>query len=147
MRKLKKALYSARVRARWWREQGKWQTQIVKSARDVLTEVQDQRDFLLNRCNQLESLYRQEHERAEELDAYNRVLQWRVNQGGQQQHAPNAQLQQYSQLAGAANQQNQQSAQNYPNVQNYHNVIGSQIDSPWHECTCIPGRYALLNPR
>ena len=50
MRKLKKALYSARVRARWWREQGKWQTQIVKSARDVLTEVQDQRDFLLSKC-------------------------------------------------------------------------------------------------
>jgi hypothetical protein len=146
--KLKRALNSARARAHSWREAAKYQHEVLAASQRILAEVQEQRDFLLNRCNELE-------ETAAELEAYNKVLQWRVD--SQPSIPPNppasradVEYQQAMSLmrAGQANQQFAQQNQLNPYQESLRNIIGSQIHSATDWCNCVPARHDMfLNGR
>jgi hypothetical protein len=121
IRKLRRALNSARARARNWKEVAKHQREVFAASQQILADVQSQRDYLLNRCNYLEGLS--------------------LAQSAQVQSQLNAHsLQQ--QLGQAA--QNQQSQLN---LQNYQNVIGSSRHSVLDWCNCVPARHDLFLPR
>jgi hypothetical protein len=159
IRKLRRALYSARARARSWREVAKRQREVFAASQIMMAEVQRQRDFLLNRANQ-------QDEAMEELRAYNRVLQWRVDSAVPappaiqrcdppppdshvaQAQQLTAQLQnaQYAQAMQQLAMQSQQNTQNQQLGQ-YHNILGTQLNSPpldW--CNCVPARHDMLIP-
>jgi hypothetical protein len=157
IRKLRRALYSARARARSWREVAKRQREVFAASQIMMAEVQRQRDLLLNRANQ-------QDEAMEELRAYNRVLQWRVDSAvpapppiqrcdppPPDSYAAQAQQLQNAQYAQAMQQLAMQ-AQNFPNTQNqqlgqYQNILGTQLNSPpldW--CNCVPARHDMLIP-
>jgi hypothetical protein len=150
IRKLRRALNSARARARSWREVAKRQREVFAASQTILAEVQRQRDFLLNRANQ-------QDEAMEELRAYNRVLQWRVDSAARElptiqrcdppppdSHVAQAQQLQNAQYAQAMQHLAMQ-AQNFPNTQNqqlgqYQNILGTQLNSP-------PLDWCMLLPR
>jgi hypothetical protein len=157
IRKLRRALNSARARARSWREVAKRQREVFAASQIMMAEVQRQRDFLLNRANQ-------QDEAIEELRAYNRVLQWRIDSAVRESFAirhcdpppPDSRVAQAQQLQQTAQLQNAQYAQamqhlamqNTQNLQMnaYHNVIGSQLNSPLDWCNCVPARHDMLIP-
>jgi len=151
IRKLRRALYSARARARSWREVAKRQREVFAASQIMMAEVQRQRDFLLNRANQ-------QDEAMEELRAYNRVLQWRVDSAvpapppiqrcdppspdsyvAQAQQLQNAQYAQAMQHLAMQNAQNQQ-------MNAYQNILGTQLNSPLDWCNCVPARHDMLIP-
>lgn len=138
IRKLRRALYSARARARSWKEASNSHRLICEVTQRVLREVQSQRDYLLNRCDQLEHQVRSLQLRCDRLE---RPLD-QFAQAQQQSHQLAAQAQQqqyYSALAQAQQGLQQQAYQN--NLQ----------DIDWRErqnwCNCVPARHDLLLPR
>ena len=118
IRKLKRSLKSARTRAEHWREQAK------AIDRDWKKLAAQQHQIILNQRSRIDAL---QVER-EELQAYNRVLQWRVNS-----ESPS--------LAQSAQGQQQfnQMQQNVANLQNY-----SQEQFGQDFCTCVPARHNAL---
>jgi hypothetical protein len=153
--KLKRSLKDARARARSWREVAKRQREVFAASQIMMAEIQRQRDFLLNRANQ-------QDEAIEELRAYNRVLQWRVDSAvpappaiqrcdppPPDSHVAQAQQLQNAQYAQAMQQLAMQSQQNAQNQQMnaYHNILGTQLNSPLVDwCNCVPARHDMLIP-
>jgi hypothetical protein len=82
-----------------------------------------------------------QNETIEELRAYNKVLQWRIDSDNAQQ-----QQQQFSQLAQQSHQNQQLAQQNAINAYSQQ-ALGSQALSPnreWRHCTCVPARHDAL---
>ena len=161
--KLKRSLKNARTRAKHWRDRAKaidhdWERLAAQQNRIILQQR--------SRIDQL----RMEREEAQ---AYNSVLQWRINsmmrctdpQASQVAAPPpnphnlqalqamqaNAQYSQAVQQAAMLNAQNQQmDAQdqqlNQQIQREYHNIIGSQLNSPFDWCNCVPARHDMLIP-
>jgi hypothetical protein len=131
IRKLRRALHSARARARSWKEVARNQREVFAASQQILADVQSQRDYLLNRCNYLEGLSL----------AQNAQVQSQLNAHSLQQQLGQAQQNAYSQQQLAQNQQSQL------NLQNYQNAIGSSRHSALDWCNCVPARHDMFLPR
>jgi hypothetical protein len=144
IRRLKKDLYSAKARAREWRLAAKYQIQVARSSQQILREVQTQRDFLLIHADRRD-------EEIEELRAYNRVLQWRIDTGSPSPPLPPPNQQLLAQSAQGQQQLSQQEYQQFAlqhlgqmqqNVAALQNYSQEQFGQEF--CTCVPARHSAL---